>query len=243
MTWSGRLHLLPRMLLYAGPGSRAERHAHHAVQVMVGLQRPLRVSTTEDRVSRLVCIASGAEHAVDANETEVLLLLIEPESPEGRALSIAQPPREDDALLELRALLDKQAGAPQIASRMLAMFGTNEHRPTALHPSLKMALRCLQQTGARSELRRADVAAAARISPDRLSHLFDEQLGIPFQRYALWVRLKRAATAALSGASLTEAAHTAGFADGAHLSRTFRRMFGLPPSLVLPRLQIEDDET
>jgi AraC-like DNA-binding protein len=30
-----------------------------------------------------------------------------------------------------------------------------------------------------------------------------------------------------SGAALTEAAHGAGFADSAHLSRTFRRMFGI----------------
>ena len=30
------------------------------------------------------------------------------------------------------------------------------------------------------------------------------------------------------GRSLTEAAHEAGFADSAHFSRTFRRMFGLP---------------
>jgi AraC-like DNA-binding protein len=31
-----------------------------------------------------------------------------------------------------------------------------------------------------------------------------------------------------AGASLTEAAHEAGFADSAHFSRTFRRTFGLP---------------
>jgi AraC-like DNA-binding protein len=30
-----------------------------------------------------------------------------------------------------------------------------------------------------------------------------------------------------SGASYTEAAHLAGFADSAHLSRTYRRMFGM----------------
>ena len=31
----------------------------------------------------------------------------------------------------------------------------------------------------------------------------------------------------VEGASLTDAAHGAGFADSAHLSRTFRRMFGI----------------
>ena len=36
----------------------------------------------------------------------------------------------------------------------------------------------------------------------------------------------------MRGASLTEAAHLAGFADSAHLSRTFRAMFGVAPSLL-----------
>lgn len=36
----------------------------------------------------------------------------------------------------------------------------------------------------------------------------------------------------MRGAGLTEAAHRAGFADSAHLSRTFRAMFGVAPSLL-----------
>ena len=36
----------------------------------------------------------------------------------------------------------------------------------------------------------------------------------------------------MRGANLTEAAHLAGFADSAHLSRTFRAMFGVAPSLL-----------
>jgi len=38
---------------------------------------------------------------------------------------------------------------------------------------------------------------------------------------------------ALEGASLTEAAHAAGFFDSAHFSRTFRQTFGFAPSTVL----------
>ena len=42
------------------------------------------------------------------------------------------------------------------------------------------------------------------------------------------------AKAARSGGAawwnLSEAAHAAGFADGAHMSRSFRRMLGMPPS-------------
>jgi AraC-like DNA-binding protein len=37
----------------------------------------------------------------------------------------------------------------------------------------------------------------------------------------------------MNGASVTSAAHRAGFADAAHLTRTFRRMLGATPDLAL----------
>ena len=39
----------------------------------------------------------------------------------------------------------------------------------------------------------------------------------------------------MRGSSLTEAAHEAGFADSAHLSRTFRATFGIAPSFLFER--------
>ena len=50
------------------------------------------------------------------------------------------------------------------------------------------------------------------------------------RRYLLWLRLQDAVRELAAGAPATDAAHAAGFADSAHLSRTFRRMFGITPS-------------
>ena len=57
-----------------------------------------------------------------------------------------------------------------------------------------------------------------------------EQMGLPIRRYALWQRMLAALGDMAGGAPTTEAAHAAGFSDAAHLSRTFRAMFGVPPS-------------
>ncbi|MFO0615927.1 MAG: AraC family transcriptional regulator [Polyangiaceae bacterium] len=72
-----------------------------------------------------------------------------------------------------------------------------------------------------------DVAQAIGLSEGRTRHLFVEQTGLSFRTFVLWLRLVRAVEMFSVGASLTDAAHGAGFADSAHLSRTFRRMFGI----------------
>jgi AraC family transcriptional regulator len=72
-----------------------------------------------------------------------------------------------------------------------------------------------------------DAAAHVGLSTGRARHLFVESTGLPFRTFLLWLRLSKAVELFAAGASLTDAAHGAGFSDSAHLSRTFRRMFGI----------------
>lgn len=76
----------------------------------------------------------------------------------------------------------------------------------------------------------ADIADAAHLSPDRFRHLFIEETGMRFRPYVLWLRIEIALAAFAAGRNLTEASHAGGFADSAHFSRTFKRMFGIAPS-------------
>lgn len=78
----------------------------------------------------------------------------------------------------------------------------------------------------------ARIASLVELSPSRLRHLFQTQVGVSLKRYRVWQRLMAALRASAMGVSLTEAAHTAGFADSAHLSRVYRATFGLKPSQV-----------
>ena len=84
-----------------------------------------------------------------------------------------------------------------------------------------------------------EVAAAVNLSPSRFRHLFVEETGMALRPYILWLRFQKAWALISQGQTLTEAAHGAGFADSAHLSRTSRRMFGIPPVA----LQMEETGT
>ncbi len=86
-----------------------------------------------------------------------------------------------------------------------------------------------------SDLSLPALASAAGLSPGRLMHAFTESVGIPMRPYLLWLKLQRACALIVAGAPLGDAAHAAGFADAAHMTRTFRRMFGATPSRMRPR--------
>jgi AraC-like DNA-binding protein len=72
-------------------------------------------------------------------------------------------------------------------------------------------------------------------------HAFTATVGIPLRPYLRWLKLERAGVAIAAGAPLGEAAHAAGFADAAHMTRTFRRMFGVTPSELRRRSQSVQD--
>jgi AraC-like DNA-binding protein len=75
-----------------------------------------------------------------------------------------------------------------------------------------------------------ELAAMVELSPSRFQALFSKEVGVPFRRYRMWRRMAAVMKAIKEGRSLTDAAYDAGFASSAHLSTTFREMFGLTPS-------------
>lgn len=78
-----------------------------------------------------------------------------------------------------------------------------------------------------------DLAAALGLSYDRMSHLFTEGVGLPLRSYLLWQKLHTVASLLDSGRTLTEIALAAGFTDSAHLSNTWLKVYGTPPSYFL----------
>lgn len=80
-----------------------------------------------------------------------------------------------------------------------------------------------------------EAAAGVRLSSSRLTHLTSETVGAPPRVWGAWFKLQRAIVFAAAGETLTTAAHHAGFADSAHLTRTCKRMTGVRPGGMMPQ--------
>lgn len=247
--WNGRLFMGTGTLVYEGPVRATAPHAHHAFQVMVSLEQPLHLQGTrrEGAVEcRAAVIPPDTLHEVMAPSPSVLLLYLDPDGLVGRRLRralglLGEAPdwmHAGQPLLPLapRVAPGTWAEARQLAQAFIDALASPETRPRVIHPAVQRAVRFVAEN-LEGDIRLSAVAEHAEISPGRLTHLFPLHVGLPLRPYVAWLRLQRAVTQLRDGGTLTEAAHHAGFTDGAHLTRIFRRMFGIRPSDIMGRAE------
>ncbi len=221
-------------------------HAHHAIQITASLSGSLTLATREhSRSGTVLAVRAGAAHRLEAHGL-LAFVFVEPESRIGRALTQSLFGTADIVPLpdEVRAVfapdaehLLERADRPAMLARGEAAIRLMEPGLPAVEPDPRIR-RILDTATARLDqpLSLKQAAEGIYLSESRLRHLFVEQTGLPFKTYLLWLRLVRALDLYSEGQSLTEAAHLAGFSDSAHLSRIFRRTFGLPAT-TLTRIQ------
>ncbi len=97
-------------------------------------------------------------------------------------------------------------------------------------PRVEAALAVIQQRRL-EDVSLEDIAQAVHLSPDRLRHLFKEQVGHTVSHFARTNAVWKALSAWSEGQQLTHLAHEVGFHDYSHFSHAFKDMFGFNPGL------------
>ena len=173
-----------------------------------------------------------------------VILLLDPEEKITRRIAALYLTREPikgievkffaDDLVRLRNSLDQGASCLEVGGLINEIFAKllGEYcLVPPVDPRIEKAVTLIEQLPVKN-ISLSLIAAEVHLSEGRFIHLFKEQIGIPVRRYLLWRRLLMAVKAVVRGSSFTTAAYETGFADSAHLSRTFKAMFGLSPSEV-----------
>lgn len=248
-TWTG---WAPRWYLWDGgflaigrTGGVVPPHSHHAIQITLGLEGEIRFRSGEDewRGMRGAIVMPDVTHSFDGMNSLVTMLFVEPESGEGRWLrqslrgpvTIVPDARMEKIVPPLRQFQEsplEALGTAELIQHTVANLCAGAPPSRTLDPRITRAIEYMREAET-PRLRLEDVADTVFLSPSRFAHLFSENVGLPFRRYLLWRKLNRAMLAIGRGRSLTTAAQEGGFADSAHLTRTFYQMFGTPPSVMM----------
>jgi AraC-like DNA-binding protein len=234
----------PTAMIVWGAGDASSEHRHHSVQLILALTASVRIRGGEGEPWQLcdaALVRADAAHEVDARGATVLIAFVEPESALGAALSARIPadiaPVSAAEAARWRGAICATGSPGDAGIRRWLEADLPGGRPSpTLHPGVRRVLRHI-----RNHLQEADalslnaLALVAGLSPSRLMHVFTASMGIALRPYLLWLRLQLACGELMRGASATEAALQAGFADAAHLSRTCRRMLGTTPTALVAR--------
>jgi transcriptional regulator GlxA family with amidase domain len=247
---SGRILFWRHGSLWIGlAGEPTGLHTHHAVQISLSLpgcrlrlQRPSESWTNFEAA----IVAANQPHAFEARGQRIAQIFLDPESAAGRALQLRHREKGMDALdaavlqpltAQLADAYERRGADSELIALAQAVVTTLAGvSPKPAKPTDARIARALDVMRERLEksVSLAAIAAAVHLSPDRFRHLFMQETGVGFRVYLLWLRLECALAAYVAGNTLTDAAYAGGFADAAHFSRTFRRMFGIAPASVRP---------
>jgi AraC family transcriptional regulator len=139
--------------------------------------------------------------------------------------------------------LDRMYGeglSTALAAHLLREYGAAPIRPKRQHGGLPRAklVRAIEYIRDQldTDLTVSGIARAAGMGPDHFAKLFKESTGQSPYRYVVEARVRKAKELLSTGKfTISEAAHLVGFVDQSHLTRHFRRVFGLPPKRLLSR--------
>lgn len=117
-------------------------------------------------------------------------------------------------------------------SELVVRYATERPEPPPTAPMSARAvwrLRDHLEKHVNERLTLSEMGRIAMLSRFHLVRAFARELGIPPRAYQMRLRLARALTLIAEGASLTFAAFDTGFADQAHMTRSFQQFFKITP--------------
>lgn len=234
-----RLYLWRGVSFVVGPAIDSRLHSHFALQLSVSLDGPFRARFTASdpwQSTDAALFAPNRTHQIDGDGVLAHLFLELPWRTETLASSVRADYGTSPGFAAIRASLRGLAHGSEASMEMAAQAVRAWRDAAVPAPATPRALfdkrikTALEAMAAGPGSDAATLARLVHLSPSRFTHLFRQQTGMSVSRYLLWSRLLTAIEAVAGGASTTVAAHQAGFADLAHMSRNFSGTFGVVPS-------------
>jgi AraC-like DNA-binding protein len=227
---SGTVFVSGTRCLYVGPLVATKRHAHHAAQIIIAPELVLIEDGQGGHIrATTVVIPPRLTHGHGACAHGALLFL-DGDEPTSRELTRnAEPRAETWEHTDIGVTVPHDPTPDQARALIAATVSALDLRepPKPRHPASRRMSAFLD---GKDHTELASLSHEAGLSPRQMRHTFARDMGLPMRAYVRWRRLRRAIAAVEQGASLTDAAASAGFADSAHLSRVFREQFGMTPT-------------
>lgn len=235
------MYLWEHRSLCIGPSASLLPRVYGAVAMHVGIYHPftVRINGGKTFTSRCLIVPPGIKHEVDFGGSIDAKLFVELDGPDfqyfskrfsyaGKLISISH---HIEILKCFRWIYEENPSKEQIRFRLNALLNIEGTFKPRIEPRVQEVINLIRSDPARN-FTQEDLASSIHISPSRFLHLFKNQLGVPYRQFRMWKRLQDATRKLNSVDNMTRAALDSGFSDSTHFSHSYRKTFGVSPSLV-----------
>lgn len=128
------------------------------------------------------------------------------------------------------ATLETEVRVVELLRRAVGQYATHAF-PRTGRPARNIAVRASELMEARlaTPLRLSEVARECGVGPFQLIRAFHAAFGVPPHAYLMQARLRRARALLQGGEGISTAAVACGFVDQSHLTKVFKRYYGMTP--------------
>ena len=239
------IHLWPYKAIYMGVSPDNDVHAHHAVQICIGLDKNISVQNYRTKMihtGHCIVIFEDVPHKLFAQAGQIVVIYLEPEDRHNQQFLTALRQTRSDGINTL-PLKGKDLGSIsqqlftdvdieklwKTVNEAIGLVYSPSPSPRPEDKRVRAVIDIIaSQRGCAIDM--AFLSSKVFLSPSRLTHLFKQEVGIPISRFIVWWRVRAAIEQLSKSATLTEAAHASGFSDLPHMSKTFKQLFGFAPS-------------
>lgn len=211
-------------------------HEHHAIQVTLSLKNDFIIQIGGRSLSATgIVIHPNQPHRLIGKEGVQFIMYFDPASPCGALLATALSGSGYSTTIINAAAFQDYIIPPDDVTTAYIEHVIEQTRTWLLpgNPSGKRIDTRIQKAInhikaiEEKKISVAELSSRISLSTSRLQHLFKSQTGISIKKYLLWCRLIDGIHLINKKNNFTFAAHLAGFSDSAHMSRTFKKMFGV----------------
>ena len=230
--------------VYIGKDVSTKIHHHHAIQLTISFKQTFEITTPYRTFNncRFVIIPENVPHQFNCpSEDYQIFIYLDPFNKLSQLLKNRFALKSsvvivDNLLYKVPLLTEWLMAESDDMQTLITKFIelitdctiADSNKDIRITKSIEYLTNNLDKT-----IKISEVAGFVCLSESRFAHLFKLQVGIPFRRYILWLRIQKTLLSFLTGNSFTEACYDSGFTDLPHFNRTFKEMFGNTPSAIL----------
>ena len=232
--------------VYMGKNTQADYHMHHAITIILSLGEPFEISfnNKDSEPYKAAIIQKDVCYSLKSCKTDyVIYIHLDPYSEIGIKLAQKGNPIQKLEIEPFSGILQEfrqwfnsskndEAHTAQLLNKASTIIAMKNNSLVKIDDRIQKSIQLIKQSDTNKLLIR-EVAKSVNLSPSHFARLFKKETGMPFRKFVLHCKLVKSLKAIYQQHSLAESSYLGGFSDQPHLTRTFKKAFGIKPSASL----------